>query len=164
MVFGVAHQVAVFQFKLTVVMEFGLVFVFVPCQDVVEGSLMLSTLLPARECFGREGRPTTLLLIDPVEQTTDVLPSGETRDSSFQGGERRIGHGDFLVPGSLFIEEGLTGQFGFGFGLSRGQQLPLGQSRLLRGESGESEEGGMELVHCDEGQAVSHQRSARRPL
>ena len=150
MVFEAAHQVAVFQFELTVVMEFSLVFAFVPRQDVVEGGLMLSTLLPARERFGRESRPTTLLLIDPVEQTTDVLSGGETCESCFQGGERGIGRGDFLIPGGLFIEEGLAGQFGFGFGLSRGQQLRLGQSRLLRGESGESEEGGMELVHVDE--------------
>ena len=148
--FGVAHQLAVFQFELTVVIEFGLVFAFVPRQDMIESGLMLSTLLPARERFGREGRPPPPLLIDPVEQTTDVLPGGETRESSFQGGERRIGCGDFLIPGGLFIKEGVAGQFGFGFGLARGQQLQLGQSRLLRGESGESEEGGMELVHFDE--------------
>ena len=121
MVFEAAHQVAVFQFELTVVMEFSLVFAFVPRQDVVEGGLMLSTLLPASERFGGEGRPTTSLLIDPVEQTTDVLPGGETSDSGFQGGQRGIGCGDFLIPGGLFIEECLTGQFGFGFGLSRGQ-------------------------------------------
>ena len=148
---GVAHQLAVFQFELTVVNEFGLVFAIVPCQDVVEGGLMLSTLLPASECFGREGRPTTSLLIDPVKQTTNVLPSGEACESCFQRSERGIGCGDFLIPGRLFIKEGMTGQFGFGFDLSRGQQLHLGQSRLLRGESGESEEGGMELVHMVEG-------------
>ena len=115
MVFEVAHQLAVFQFQLTVVMEFILVFAFVPRQDVVEGGLMLSTLLPASNRFGREGRPTTSLLIDPVEQTTDVLPGGETRESSFQGGQRGVGRGDFLIPGGLFLKEGLTGQFGFGF-------------------------------------------------
>ncbi len=147
MVFGVAHQVAVFQFELTVVMEFGSVFAFVPRQDVVEGGLMLSTLLPARQRFGREGRPTTLLLIDPVEQTTDVLPGGETRESSLQGGQCGISCGDFLVPGSLFIEECLTGLFSIGFGLSRRHQLQLSQLRLLRGEPSEPQEGGMELVH-----------------
>ena len=111
---------AVFQFELTVVIEFGPVFASVSSQDVVEGGLVLSTLLPASQCFGREGRPPPLLLIDPVQQTTDVLPGGETRESSFQGGQRGIGCGDFLIPGSLFIEEGETCLFGFGFGLSRG--------------------------------------------
>ncbi len=148
MVFGAAHQLAVFQFQLTVVMEFGLVLAFVPRQDMVEGGLMLSALLPARECFGRESCAATLLLIDPVEQTADVLPSGETRKTSFQGSERGIGCDDFLIPGRLFIEKGLAGQFRFGLGLPRSQQLPFGQSRLLRGESSESEERGMELVHC----------------
>ena len=147
LVFEIVHQLAVVQFELTVVKEIGLVRAFVPRQDVVEGSLMLSTLLPASECFRREGCPTRSLLFDPVEQSTDVFLGGETRESSFQGSERRIGGSDFLIPGGLFIQEGLTGLFGIGFALSRRDELQLGQSRLLRGESGESEEGGMELVH-----------------
>ena len=148
MVFEVAHQLAVFQFELTVVIEFGPVFTLVPRQDVVEGRLILSTLLPASECFGREGHPTTLLLFDPVEQTTDVLPRSETSESSFQGGESGISCDDFFIPGRLFIQECVTGLFSFGLGLSRSRQLQLSQSRLLSGESGESKERGMELVHC----------------
>ena len=119
MVFEVAHQLAVFQLELTVVIEFGPVFAFVPRQDVVEGGLMLSTLLPTSECFGREGRPTTLLAVDPVEQATDVLPGSETSESSLQGGERGISCGDLLIPGRLLIQECLTGLFGYSFGLSR---------------------------------------------
>ena len=149
MVLEVVHQLAVVQFELTVVVEFGLVFQFVPRQDVVEGGLMLSTLLPARECFGREGRPPTLLLLNPVEQATDVLPGSETSKSSFQGGQRGISCDDFLIPGRLFLDECVTGLFGFSFRLSCRHELPLRQPRLLRGESGESVEWGMELVHVE---------------
>ena len=124
---------------------------FVPCQDVVEGGLMLSTLLPASECFRRDGCPTRSLLFDPVEQSTDVLLGGEARKSSFQGSESRISRRDFLIPGGLFIQEGLTGLLSIGFALSSRDELQLGQSRLLRGKSGESEEGGMELVHAGVG-------------
>lgn len=147
MVGGRTHQLAVFQFELTVVIEFVSVFLFVSRQDVVEGGLMLATLLPARERFNRDCRPPPPLLFDPVKQPTDVLASGETGDSSFQRGERGISCGDLLIPGSLFIKESVTSLFGVGFGLSRCHEFQLGQLRLLRGESGQSEEGGMELVH-----------------
>ncbi len=127
--------------------EFNPVFTFVPRQYMVEGGLVLSTLLPACECFRRESCPMASLLIDPVEQSTDVLPSGETRESCFQRSQRGVSSGDFMIPSGLFIEESVTGLLGFGFGLSRSEQFQLSQSRLLSGEPSESEERGVELVH-----------------
>lgn len=150
MVFEFAHQLSVFQFELTVMIELCLVFLFVSCENVFQGRLMLPMLLPASECFRRESRSPASLLFNPVEQPADVVSCGEPGQSCFQGSQARIGGDDFLVPGCLLIQQRLPGEVSFRFRLASRDQLQLGQSRLLRGEPGETEKWGMEFVHVDE--------------